>query len=118
MKLTGSFVSVASLISGDLVVFVRFNLFFNSVVWVLVYILINVTNFLRNERFVYIFDSEKTLPILGKNKVCILSATIRRMWQREGTLKQLSFTCIKENCHGGVRGEERYNHQQSFTNFI
>ena len=58
------------------------------------------------------------MPIFGKNKVCILSATIRRMWQREGTLKQTRFTRIKEICHCGVRGEERYNHQQSFTNFI
>ena len=40
---------------------------------VLVYILENVTNFLRNERFVYIFDGEKTMPIFGKIKfVCKL----------------------------------------------
>ena len=46
---------------------------FLSVVRVLVYILQNVTNFLRNERFVYIFDSEKTMPIFGKIKfVCKL----------------------------------------------
>ena len=39
----------------------------------LVYILQNVTNFLRNERFVYIFDGEKTMPIFGKIKfVCKL----------------------------------------------
>ena len=48
--------------------FVRFNLFF-LLCQVLVYILINVTNFLRNEHFVYIFDGEKTMPIFGKNKV-------------------------------------------------
>ena len=52
-------------ISHDFAVFVRFNLF--------VYILQNVTNFLRNERFVYIFDGEKTMPIFGKIKfVCKL----------------------------------------------
>ena len=38
-------------------------------------------------------------------------------WQHKGTLKQMSFTCIKVTkgfviC---VRGEEGYNHQQSFT---
>ena len=39
----------------------------------LVDILINVTNFLRNESFVYIFDGEKTMPIFGKIKfVCKL----------------------------------------------
>ena len=43
---------------------------------------------------------------------------MRRTWQREGTLTQMSFTCIKVTkgfviC---VRGEEGYNHQQSFTN--
>ena len=40
-----------------------------------------------------------------------------RMWQREGRLKQMSFTCIKV-AKGFViclRGEEGYNHQQSFT---
>ena len=46
-------------ISDDFAVFVRFDLFFLSF-WVLVYILQNVTNFLQNERFVYIFDSEET----------------------------------------------------------
>ena len=52
--------------------FVPFGLFFLSF-RVLVYILQNVTNFLRNERFVYIFDSEKTMPIFGKIKfVCKL----------------------------------------------
>ena len=34
----------------------------------LLLLLINVTYFLRNERFVYIFDSEKTMPIFGKIK--------------------------------------------------
>ena len=61
---------MASLISSDLVEFVRFDLFF-LLFQVLVYILINVTNFLQNERFVYIFDSEKTKPIFGKSKVCM-----------------------------------------------
>ena len=40
-----------------------------------------------------------------------------RMWQHEGRLKQMSFTCIKV-AKGFViclRGEEGYNHQQSFT---
>ena len=40
-----------------------------------------------------------------------------RMWQRNGRLKQMSFTCIKV-AKGFViclRGEEGYNHQQSFT---
>ena len=59
-------------ISHDFAVFVRFDLFFLSF-RVLVYILQNVTNFLRNERFVYIFDGEKTMPIFGKIKfVCKL----------------------------------------------
>ena len=44
-------------ISRDFAVFVHFDLFFLSF-QVLVYILQNVTNFLRNERFVYIFDGE------------------------------------------------------------
>ena len=61
---------MALLISGDLVVFVRFDLFF-LLFWLLVYILINITNFLRNERFFYIFDGEKTMPIFGNNKVCM-----------------------------------------------
>ena len=53
-------------------VFVHFNLFC-LLFWVLVYILINVTNFLQNEHFVYIFDGEKTMPIFGKIKfVCKL----------------------------------------------
>ena len=62
VTLTGSSVSVASLISGDLVVFVRFDRFF-LLFWVLVYSSINVTNFLRNECFVFIFDGGKTMPI-------------------------------------------------------
>ena len=70
VKLTGSFLSVALLISGDLVVFVHFDLFF-LLFCLLVYILINITNFLRDERFVYIFDGEKAMPIFGKNKVCM-----------------------------------------------
>ena len=42
---------------------------------------------------------------------------MRRMWQREGTLKQMSLTCMKvtKGFVTGIRGEERYNHQQSFT---
>ena len=67
---TASFVSMALLISGDLVVFVHFDLFF-LLFWVLVYIVMNVTNFLRNECFIYIFDREKTMPIFRKNKVCM-----------------------------------------------
>ena len=56
-------------ISGDFAAFVRFNLFLVSF-RVLVYILQNITNFLRNERFVYIFDGEKTMPIFKKkNKI-------------------------------------------------
>ena len=52
--------------------FVRFDLFC-LLFWVLVDILIKVTNFLRNESFVYIFDGEKTMPIFGKIKfVCKL----------------------------------------------
>ena len=59
-------------ISRDFAVFVHFNLFFLSF-QVLVYILQNVTNFLRNERFVYIFDGKKTMPVFGKIKfVCKL----------------------------------------------
>ena len=59
-------------ISHGFAVFVRFDLFFLSF-RVLVYILQNVTNFLRNERFVYIFDGQKTMPIFGKIKfVCKL----------------------------------------------
>ena len=59
-----------SLISGDFAVFFRFDLFFLSF-RVLVYILLNVTNFLRNERSVYIFDGDKTMPIFAKNKICM-----------------------------------------------
>ena len=69
--LTGSFVSVflgftylQCLVHG-----VHFDLFC-LLFWVLVYILVNVTNFLRNEG-VYIFNGEKTTPIVGKNKVCM-----------------------------------------------
>ena len=59
-------------ISRDFAVFVHFDLFFQSF-QVLVYILQNVTNFLRNEHFVYIFDGEKTMPIFRKIKfVCKL----------------------------------------------
>ena len=63
---------------------------------VLVCILINVTNFTRNERIVYIFDGEKTMPIFEKKikLVCKLKRSQRgdaEMWQREGTLKQMSF---------------------------
>ena len=41
-----------------------------------------------------------------------------RAWQRKGTLTQMSVTCIKVTkgfviC---VRGQEGYNHQQSFKN--
>ena len=42
---------------------------------------------------------------------------MQRMWQREGRLKQVSFTCIKV-AKGFViclRGEEGYNPQQSLT---
>ena len=70
MKLTGSFVSVASLISGDLVVFVRFNLVFR-LFRVLVCILINVTTFLLNERLFTFLTVKKTMPIFGKNKACM-----------------------------------------------
>ena len=31
----------------------------------------NITNFLQNERFVYIFDGEKTMPIIWKNNICM-----------------------------------------------
>ena len=59
-------------ISGDLVVFVCFNLFF-LLFWALVYILINITNFLQNEHFVYILTVEKLCPYFGKIKfVCKL----------------------------------------------
>ena len=68
--LTSSFVSLASLIFDDFAVFVRFDLFFLSF-RVLVYILLIVTNFLRNESFVYIFDGEKSMLIFGKNKICM-----------------------------------------------
>ena len=44
---------------------------FLSVVLVLVDILRNINNFLQNEHFIYIFDSEKTMPTFGKNKVCM-----------------------------------------------
>ena len=50
--------------------FVRFDPFC-LLFWVLVSILINVTNFFRNERFVYIFDGEKTMPVFRKNEVCM-----------------------------------------------
>ena len=58
---------------GWLVLFVCFDLFCLLLFWVLhvVYILINVTNFLRNEHYVYIFDGEKTMPVFWKNKVCM-----------------------------------------------
>ena len=54
-------------ISGDFAAFVRFNLFFLSF-RVLVYILQNITNFLRNERFVYInfLTVKKLCPYLKK----------------------------------------------------
>ena len=51
-------------------VFVRFDPFC-LLFWVLVDILINVTNFLLNESFVYIFDGEKTMPIFEKTKFVI-----------------------------------------------
>ena len=96
MKLTGSFVSVALLISSDLVVFVHFNLFF-LLFRVLVYILINVINFLQNEHFVYIFESEKNYAHIWKSKVCMQINAFLAWWlgESEGTLKQMSFTCIK-----------------------
>ena len=56
--------------SGDFAALIRFNLFFLSF-RVLVYILQNITNFLRNECFVYIFDGEKTMPTFEKNKMCM-----------------------------------------------
>ena len=96
--MTGSFVSVTSLISDDLVVFVRFDLFF-VLFWLLVYILIKVTNFLRNEHFVYIFDSEKLCPYLEKikfvHKLMHSECEDAENVATKGTLKQMSFTCIK-----------------------
>ena len=120
VTLTGSFVSVALLISGNYtVVFVRFDLFC-LLFWVLVDILINVTNFLRNESFVYIFDGEKTMPIFGKIKfVCKLIHLERDDAENVATRKYIKTkqTCMKviRICLCGVRGEERYNQQQSFT---
>ena len=42
---------------------------------------------------------------------CLLSATMHRMWQREGTF--YLYESDKGIYQYGVRGEERYNHQQS-----
>ena len=89
---------MASLISSDLVVLVRFDLFF-LLFQVLVCILINVTNFLRNEHFVYIFDGEKLCTYLEKRKfVCKLMHSGHDDVENvatKGTFKQMSFTCIK-----------------------
>ena len=55
--------------------------------------------FLQNERFVYIFDGEKLCPYLEKIKfVCKLMHFEHYKAENvvtEGTLKQMSFTCIK-----------------------
>ena len=95
--------------------FVRFDLFC-LLFWVLVDILINVTNFLRNESFVYIFDGEKTMPIFGKIKfVCKLIHFERGYAENVATRRYIKYESDKRVCLCGVRGEERYNHQQSFT---
>ena len=95
--MTGSFVSVASLISGITRSGVRSFRSFLSVVLVLVDILINVTNFLRNESFVYIFDGEKTMPIFGKIKfVCKLIHLERDDAENVATRKYIK---TKQNKH-------------------
>ena len=72
--------------------FVRFNLFC-LLSWVLVYILIKVTSFLRNERFVYIFNGEKTMPVFGKTKfVCTLMH-----FERDDAVTVATGRCIKTN---------------------
>ena len=64
----------------------------------LVDILINVTNFLRNESFVYIFDGEKTMLIFGKIKfVCKLIHLERDDAENVATRKYIKTkqTCMK-----------------------
>ena len=97
-------------------VVVHFDLFC-LLFWVLVYIFINVTSFLRNERF-YIFDGEKLCPYLEKIKfVCKSMHFERDDAENVATRRYIKtnefylYESDKGICHCGVHG---YNLQQSF----
>lgn len=91
---------------------------------VLVYILIKVTNFLRNKRFVYIFHGQKLCYLEKIEFVRKLMHFERDDAENVHVAKRryiktnefFLYPSDKGICHCGVCGEERYIHQQSSTN--